>query len=612
MVGAGPTGLALALQAHDHGARVRIVERRPEAFRPSRALIVHPRTLEVLRPLGVTDALLARADTAPAGPPAPGPPRRPGPPGRARPARHRLPAPHAAAPDGRRGGARARPRRPGRRGGAGHGADRASARRAAGAHATPPVAGRGRDGRLPIRRRLRRPATAPSGAPPASGGPAGRTARRSCSPTSSSTATWSAGVAHVVAGRRGLAVRLRARRAGDLAAAGDPAGRSGRRCRSASPGLRSRAAELQALLDGAGPRRADQPGRLVGAGFPLQHRLAGRFRQGRLFLAGDAAHAYSPAGGQGMNTGIQDAVNLGWKLAFAPRGTRAHAAARLLRARAPAGGAPGAGADPRWSSGPRPSTDPLPRCSAARWPRWAPRPCPVPAPTAAGRRGCRLVSQLGTATATAPCRRTATPAPAAAHAPGTGCPTPPSAAPGRPVRLHALLARPGVHVLLERSAPSRHCASVRTSPPPADEHARRGARRRPPRRLRRLHQPPGGRSRPASLARPVRRNISGAGRRHGRRRVAPDRPCPPARPPGFSRAGQAPVARVRGGVEECGVRPGKTMLTRSSSSQRTRYAGSLGVGYLDDEAFPDRARSRLRPWITSQFPTTAFTAASSV
>ena len=65
VVGAGPAGLALALQAHDHGAAVRVVDRRPAADRPSRALILHSRTLEVLRPLGVTQALLARADIAP-------------------------------------------------------------------------------------------------------------------------------------------------------------------------------------------------------------------------------------------------------------------------------------------------------------------------------------------------------------------------------------------------------------------------------------------------------------------------------------------------------------------------------------------------------------------
>jgi 2-polyprenyl-6-methoxyphenol hydroxylase-like FAD-dependent oxidoreductase len=52
---------------------------------------------------------------------------------------------------------------------------------------------------------------------------------------------------------------------------------------------------------------------------PLQHRLADSFRTGRLFLAGDAAHAHSPAAAQGMNTGIQDGLNLGWKLAFAAR-----------------------------------------------------------------------------------------------------------------------------------------------------------------------------------------------------------------------------------------------------------------------------------------------------
>ncbi|GIH23932.1 3-(3-hydroxyphenyl)propionate hydroxylase [Acrocarpospora phusangensis] len=49
-------------------------------------------------------------------------------------------------------------------------------------------------------------------------------------------------------------------------------------------------------------------------------RLADRYREGRVFLAGDAAHIHSPAGGQGMNTGIQDAHNLGWKLAAVAKG----------------------------------------------------------------------------------------------------------------------------------------------------------------------------------------------------------------------------------------------------------------------------------------------------
>ncbi len=55
------------------------------------------------------------------------------------------------------------------------------------------------------------------------------------------------------------------------------------------------------------------------AAIPLRHRLAARYRSGPIFLVGDAAHTHSPAGGQGMNTGIQDALNLAWKLAFASR-----------------------------------------------------------------------------------------------------------------------------------------------------------------------------------------------------------------------------------------------------------------------------------------------------
>lgn len=54
--------------------------------------------------------------------------------------------------------------------------------------------------------------------------------------------------------------------------------------------------------------------------FRLQNRGAAHYRAGRVFLAGDAAHIHSPAGAQGMNTGIQDALNLGWKLALTCRG----------------------------------------------------------------------------------------------------------------------------------------------------------------------------------------------------------------------------------------------------------------------------------------------------
>jgi 2-polyprenyl-6-methoxyphenol hydroxylase-like FAD-dependent oxidoreductase len=54
--------------------------------------------------------------------------------------------------------------------------------------------------------------------------------------------------------------------------------------------------------------------------FLSERRQASRYRVDRVFLAGDAAHVHSPLGGQGMNTGIQDAANLGWKLAAAVQG----------------------------------------------------------------------------------------------------------------------------------------------------------------------------------------------------------------------------------------------------------------------------------------------------
>jgi 2-polyprenyl-6-methoxyphenol hydroxylase-like FAD-dependent oxidoreductase len=61
--------------------------------------------------------------------------------------------------------------------------------------------------------------------------------------------------------------------------------------------------------------------------YKVHHRVANSFRAGRAFLLGDAAHIHSPAGGQGMNTGIGDAINLAWKLAAVVNG---EAAASLL------------------------------------------------------------------------------------------------------------------------------------------------------------------------------------------------------------------------------------------------------------------------------------------
>jgi 2-polyprenyl-6-methoxyphenol hydroxylase-like FAD-dependent oxidoreductase len=74
---------------------------------------------------------------------------------------------------------------------------------------------------------------------------------------------------------------------------------------------------IQQILDDRGPG----PGRMVvtdviwGSRFRIHHRVADTYRAGRLLLAGDAAHVHSPAGGQGMNLGIQDAVALADALA---------------------------------------------------------------------------------------------------------------------------------------------------------------------------------------------------------------------------------------------------------------------------------------------------------
>jgi 2-polyprenyl-6-methoxyphenol hydroxylase-like FAD-dependent oxidoreductase len=73
--------------------------------------------------------------------------------------------------------------------------------------------------------------------------------------------------------------------------------------------------EVQTIIDRRGPSGLKAFDPIWLAGFRINGRKVSDYRSGRVFLLGDAAHVHSPAGGQGMNTGMQDAFNLAWKLA---------------------------------------------------------------------------------------------------------------------------------------------------------------------------------------------------------------------------------------------------------------------------------------------------------
>ncbi|MET9153453.1 FAD-dependent monooxygenase [Streptomyces griseoflavus] len=457
VVGAGPTGLGLALQAHAHGARVRVVERRPEPFRPSRALILHPRTLEVLRPLGVTDALLERADTAPG-------------------VRLRLGSrvvetgladlalpdtafPHlslmrqtdvetvltgaladrgvtvergtellTARDDG--DGARAVLR-------SGHGVERIRCAFAVGC-----------DGPASTVRAC------------AGIGWHGRPYTEEVVLADLDLGGTSAGAdAQVFAGSRGLLFLfpLGEQAAWRLLATRASAGGSGRDFGQLGPPVPE--AELQRLLHEVGScARIERVA--WSARVPLQCGLARRFRRGRLFLAGDAAHAFSPATGQGMNAGIQDAVNLGWKLGFAASGRDGGAAdgfdAEVLldsyeaERRAAAHGRMLLTHAAFWAE-----------ASTGRLPSWlravaAPRAAPA-VPVLLGRRrlvaeAVRTVSQLRVNYRHSPLSVEGTPPLRGAPRPGDRLPDRAVSVGGPAERLHGLLARPSVHLLLQRDA----------------------------------------------------------------------------------------------------------------------------------------------------------------
>ena len=458
VVGAGPTGLALALQAHDHGAIVRVIERRVEQFRPSHALIVHPRTLEVLRPLGVTDALLDRGDIAPS-------------------VRLHL-------------GDREIPAKLG---------DFAldgtafpylvfEAQAAVEAVLSDALAARGvevergaefvglHDERDGVVARVRC---------------AGADELIVCHYVaacdgSNSTVRQSAGVgwqggsyrqevvladielegqlvpgvADVVAGRNGVLFLFAA---GEQATWRLLATRALGRVDRPSHGTDDPVPvlELQALVEGAGLGAC-----VVAVAWSerlyLQHRVADRYRSGPLFLVGDAAHVHSPAGGQGMNTGIQDATNLGWKLGFAASNPKApHARFDALDSyeierRRVARRVVGLTHALFWAEA---SND-----AVASFLRSSLVPIGAPLVPFLLRRhhliggAVRILSQFAVHYRSSPLSVEGTPRGTRGARPGERLPDETVSVEGRLCRVHELLGRPGVHVLLAQGSLAGGCA----------------------------------------------------------------------------------------------------------------------------------------------------------
>ncbi|WP_207213469.1 FAD-dependent monooxygenase [Rhodococcus sp. Q1] len=316
VVGAGPVGAAVALHAHRHGAGVCVAERRTELQRPSRSMLLWSRTLESLHRLGVVHELESRSlarlrtqlhlgertvDVALAD--------------FAVPDRFRQPlmvrqaflesALHRAVADGGvplltgaeldglwndRDGVLARLRT---RGGHRY------------VHCRFLVGCDGADST--VRRSIRIPWH-------------GHTYREEAVLADLDLEDLSPTTAHIGAGPAGIGFlfpegehEARWRLVATRAATGDdvPPGRDG-------PPVS--VSEIRTVLEGA-----NLPGRVGAAAWSTRVRLqrarAARFRSGPVFLAGDAAHVFSPAGAQGVNTGLQDAANLGWKLAVACGGS---------------------------------------------------------------------------------------------------------------------------------------------------------------------------------------------------------------------------------------------------------------------------------------------------
>ncbi|RAX17072.1 FAD-dependent oxidoreductase [Pseudarthrobacter sp. AG30] len=455
VVGAGPAGLTTALQAQAHGASVRVVDRRPHLTRPSRALMLHARALEGLRPLAVTGELLSRADTTPEA--------------RLHLGRRIVEARlgHADLPDTafphltlvRQADVEA---------------VLWQALQERGVHVDWGVEfrGLGRGGVQPeggmVRAQLYRDG----------GGREEHDARflagcdgQAGTVRSITGARWEGGpyrveavladleldgpldpgVLHVAVGSAGLTFlfalgegatwRMLATRPADP----QPAALFGQLGPAVPPGEVERLVRVSGL--GAAVRDVRWSAQVA-----LQHRLASSFGVDPVFLAGDAAHAHSPAGGQGMNNGILDALNLGWKLGFAstaggllPELLSSYHQERRLAARqvlalthviffGEASPHPAA----RLARSILPALAPvLPFLLRRQW---------------LTSKGIRLLAQPFVRYRSSAVSIDGTPRSVRWPRPGDRLPDAPASVAGREVRLHDLTALPGVHLLLERDA----------------------------------------------------------------------------------------------------------------------------------------------------------------
>ncbi|MDQ0731017.1 FAD-dependent monooxygenase [Arthrobacter sp. B1I2] len=460
VVGAGPAGLTTALQAHAHGATVRVVDRREHRVRPSRAMMLHARALEGLRPLGVTDGLLERADTTPEA--------------RIHLGRRVVEARlgHANLPDTAfphltlvrqadvedvlwqelqaRGvpvdwGVEFRGLGPERRGWEGSApgsamvhADLHAASGAAGHHVSRFLAGC--DGQSSTVRGI-------TGAQ-WRGGPyrveavlADLELDGTLDPGLLHVAVGSAGLAFLFALGEGATWRMLATRP----ALPQPNAGFGQLGPPVPP------EEVVRLLRESGLGAAVRDVRWS-ALVPLQHRLASTFESNPVFLAGDAAHAHSPAGGQGMNNGILDALNLGWKLGFAstagrplPELLESYGQERRLAARRVL-------ALTHVIFFGEASPHPAARLARSLLPAFAPVLPLLLRRQWLTSRGIRLLAQPFVHYRNSAISRDGVPRANGWPRPGERLPDASVTADGRAVRLHELTAVPGIHLLLERDA----------------------------------------------------------------------------------------------------------------------------------------------------------------